>query len=350
MKIQWLDKNWLELVPQSVDDLYYLSRIIEPGDLIRAITLRKIKHSRSLRPTDPAIVKIPITLEVKSTHLDPLASKLRVLGIIRECPSKYSILGLYHTIEIASGKKISIYKERWLKLHLDMLDKALKPRTTMLIVLVDQEEFEIYQIRDEQYQLVTRGYLGSYRQPTGAGEAIYSRSLTDAAKTIIEKARSLSPDYIIVAGPGFFKETMLDKIREQAPALSNKLIAVKASSTGVPGLMECLRSSSLQKVLKDLTITEDNRIIENILERLAKNPNMVAYGLESVEQAVYYGAAELVVLSPSLMASHRDAIERLLEMCEKTGCKYRIIHSDSPSREMLENLGGIMAVLRFRIS
>ena len=350
MKVCWLDKNWLEVTPQTMDDLYYLSRIIEPGDLVKAITLRKIKHPRSLRPTAPLIVKIPVMIEVESTSLDSLSSKLRVLGVIRDCPSKYSILGLHHTIEVTLGKRVSIYKDKWLRLHLDLLERAIKPKSSMLIVLVDQEEFELYHIKDEQYQLITRGYLGANRKLTGTSEAICSKSLYEAAKLIVEKIRELSPQHIIVAGPGFFKESMLSKIRELNPALSPKLIVAKTSSIGVPGLMECLRSESLQKVLRDITIAEDNRVIESILEKLAKEPDMVAYGLSDVEKAVSYGAADLVVVSPSLMSAHRDAIEQLLEICQKTGCKYRIIHSDSPSREMLEGLGGIVAVLRFRIS
>ena len=349
MKVCWLDKKWLEVIPQSTDDLYYLSKIIEPGDMVKAITLRKIKHSRSLRPVDPIIVKIPVTIEVESASLDSLSSKLRILGVIRDCPSKYSILGLHHTIEVTPGRRLSIYKERWLKLHLDLLDRALKPKLSMLVVLVDQEEFEVYHLKGESYQLIVRGYLSSYKPPTGVGEVIYSKSLSDAARLIVEKIRELSPHYTIIAGPGFFKEAVLAKIKELAP-LSHRLIAVKTSSTGVPGLMECLRSESLKRVLKDFTIAEDNQVIEKALERLAKAPDEVAYGIDNVEKAVSYGAAELVIISPSLMASHRDSIEKILEMCERIKCRYRIIHSESPSREMLESLGGIIALLRFRIS
>ena len=119
-----LKKGEIRLKAENLDDLWYLSTIIEPKDIIKGKTLRKIKigekEQRKLK-----IIKKPVFIKVEAEKIEfsKHSNILRISGIIREAPEDIQ-KGSHHTFNVEENSIITIIKEKWLKYQLDKLKEA----------------------------------------------------------------------------------------------------------------------------------------------------------------------------------------------------------------------------------
>ena len=101
----------ISLITESLDDLWHLKYILEPGDLVFAFTKRRIEGATDkLRPekADKRTVRLGITVEKVEFH--KFSNRLRVHGTILEGIDT----GAYHTVNIEEGTNLSIVK-KWKK-------------------------------------------------------------------------------------------------------------------------------------------------------------------------------------------------------------------------------------------
>src|SRR6056297_250355 len=87
----------ITLVPESLDDLWHLTYVLEPGDLVAADTTRRIqRNDDQMRDTGGEREHMFVTLEVEDVEFHKFANRLRVSGVITDC-SREDQLGLHHT-------------------------------------------------------------------------------------------------------------------------------------------------------------------------------------------------------------------------------------------------------------
>ncbi len=94
-------------------------------------------------------------------------------------------------------------------------------------------------------------------------------------------------------------------------------------------------------------ITKEKKLLERLFTALAKEPEKVAYGKDEVQSALEMGAVDILFLSENL---EDYIIEAFQDMAEKTSTKVEIISVDIQEGQQLKELGGMAAILRFRIS
>ena len=141
MKILNFHKDEAKVLVESLDDLWYLSSIVDSGDSVEGKTFRKIKiggeDERSQR-----IVKKPVFLNinVEKVEFHRYSNILRISGKVSE--GKEDIpKGSYHTFNVEEGTQIKIIKPEWLKYHRQRLDEAAKDKKPdTLICVFDREE------------------------------------------------------------------------------------------------------------------------------------------------------------------------------------------------------------------
>ena len=112
MRILSLDKKnaLVKVVPESMDDLWHLEKIIEAGDLVSGSTDRRIKAKDIEQKSER--VKIFVSLEVEKTDFHKFSGKLRVQGIIIEGkPEELVELKSHQAIEIELNEPITIKKK-----------------------------------------------------------------------------------------------------------------------------------------------------------------------------------------------------------------------------------------------
>ena len=119
-----LKKGEVKIKIENPDDYWYLSTIIDKGDLVKGKTIRKIKigekEQRSMK-----IVKKPVHIAIRAEKVEfsKTTSMLRIAGVVTECPEDVPH-GSHHTFNVEVDTIITIIKGKWLKFQLDRLKEA----------------------------------------------------------------------------------------------------------------------------------------------------------------------------------------------------------------------------------
>ncbi len=347
-------KGFIKLRVDTLDDLYWLLSIIEPGDLITMKTTRRIKQD-GIRADSGERIPMTLTLEVEKMKIDQYSERLRVTGIVRVGPEKFGIQGQHHTLNVTEGSIIKIEKKKWNKLHLDILKRAeeYSRKGNVILVAMDDEGATVAKLN--AYRAEEIAYVRSNLQPKGGDLKRRSdserRYYSDLYRLLDELNSRINPEAIIIGGPGYTKDKFLSYVKEKKSGILEKVRLGGASNSTFSGVLEMIKRGDVEKVTKEFTLSHDMRSVDKIFELLARNSRLVTYGLKEVRKAVEYGAAEEVLIVSSLLFNPktREEILSLLEKCNETNAKFHIIDAKSEPGEKLASLGGIAAKLRYQI-
>jgi protein pelota len=350
MRIVYQDskKGVIEVVPETLDDLWHLSHIIEEGDLVSSLTSRRIQDSTGERiRSDRGIKKtffMGVRIEEISYH--KYTGKLRATGTIEQGPEDLVPLGSHHTLDLKLNNSVKIKKERWSKWNIKRLKDAIKAskKSSALIVAIEDDSADIGIIR--QYGI---DYFGPIIGNV-SGKRIIQKNrkqaindfYTELAVTI-EKFKDVQA--IVLAGPGFSKGDFYDFLTEKYPDIAQISVLESTGAGGRSGIAEVLKKGLIEKMATEGRIAHEIRLVEDVLEKIGKSSKTVAYGKKEVNQAAQSGAAEIILVIDE-MVKDRD-IENLMDLVESMGGKVMIISSDHDAGKQLTSLGGIAALLRY---
>ncbi|MFX1518451.1 MAG: mRNA surveillance protein pelota [Promethearchaeota archaeon] len=357
MQTKKLDKKGtIGIKVESLDDLWVCYNVILPGDFLSARTTRRIKKKGSDEESDKG-ERRPIFLEIQVEKIayHSFSNRLRVTGKITTGPQDLISLGDYHTINLEVGTRFKLRKDFWPKYMLKRLQKAVEQikRPPILIVAIETGEACVASI-GEYATTIHANIRHSITRKANAKQ--YEQSLlkffSDVAKTIKEHM-SADIETLIIAGPGFTKDSFLKYLKNKFPELVKNVIIENVSNGGPNGVQEVIKRGVISKILEDYQIMIENRLIEEFLARLGKEKRNIAYGFEDVKKAAGYGAVETVLVLDELLrefdVEKRKRIEDFLNQIEKTGGEIVIISSLHDSGKTLHSLGNIAALLRFEI-
>ncbi len=103
----------LTVVPESVDDLWHLQYVLEPGDRVAGDTTRRIqRNDDQMRDTGGEREHMWVAIAVDDIEFHKFANRLRVGGEIVAC-SREDQLGFHHTLNVEEREELSI--EKWFK-------------------------------------------------------------------------------------------------------------------------------------------------------------------------------------------------------------------------------------------
>ncbi len=318
------------LTPENVNDLWILSDIIKPGDIVTGKTTRSLEIRRGEERVKTKRKPVVLTIEVEKVDF---SERLRLGGKIVEGPE--DIKKGYHTIEVKPGSFITVNKT-WKNWEINKIKAAAKKSEPVFICILDESEADFYILEEKvRHLLHLTGGLGK-----GMGESkkpeYYGKILSELKKADTKK--------IIIAGPGFAKEEIQKLVKEKAKDISEKIVIDSLSHTGEVGLQELLKRGIIERIATDSRIVEETNIVEKLFGEIAKEGKVV-YGLKETKQALEAGAVEVLLISDVKAREFED----LLEKAEKTRTKIMIISSQHQSGEKLLGMGGIAGFLRYKI-
>ncbi|MBU2576603.1 MAG: helix-turn-helix domain-containing protein [Nanoarchaeota archaeon] len=149
---------------------------------------------------------------------------------------------------------------------------------------------------------------------------------------------------ILVGGPIPTKDEFLAQ-GQLVTKLKEKVIAIKdIGGTGMHGLQELVENC--EDVLAEQEITKQRLILDLFFERLAKEPNKVAYGEAEVEDRLNRGAVDKLILSKSLP---REKVIMLEKLAKASSTEIHIVTNETAEGVQFDNLGGMGGLLRFEI-
>ncbi|MDR2873868.1 MAG: mRNA surveillance protein pelota [Methanobrevibacter sp.] len=350
MKITYQDKknNLIEMIPQTLDDLWHLSHIIEKGDHVSSRTTRRIQDNTGDKIRSDRGVKKSFYLEVSieniSFHI--FTGKLRLTGSITKGPEDLIPLGSAHTIEVKLNNPLKIRKLKWSKWILKRLNKAIKSskKLAAIIISIEDDTADIGLIRQFgiEYSGPIIGNISGKRIVDKNRNKDINKFYQNIVKAI-SKFENLNT--IIIAGPGFVKNSFYSFLDETKPELGEKSILESTGAGGRSGIQEILKSGALEKINTENIIAIETSKVNEILEEIAKSSSKVAYGKKNVESATTSGAVKTLLVLDKVVRS--ENLEKTMDLVENMGGEVTIISSQHEGGKQLESLGSIAAILRF---
>jgi len=339
----------LTLVPETVDDLWHLSHVLEPGDLVEGDTTRRIRRDdEDLRDTGGQREHLYVTIAVDDVEFARFANRLRVGGEIVDC-SREDQLGRHHTLNVEERDEIVIEK-RFKPDQLDRLKAAEEAADDPEVAVATVEEgsatvHTVQQYGVEEYASITR--------PTGKGE--YARPREELFDELGSALSHLDPDAVVLAGPGFTKEDAKAHLTEAYPDVADLVTTVDTAAAGERGVHEALKRGAVDEIQTETRIAREAELIDELTERIAAGAK-ATYGPEQVAEAAEYGAVgTLLVVDERLRSERRGGgdwgidVDGVIERVEQQGGSVVVFSGEFGPGQQLRNLGGIAALLRYRI-
>ena len=346
-----LKKGEFKVLAQNLDDLWYLSTIIEPGDFVQGKTFRKIKSSSGDEKSKGATKKsVFLKIFVEKVEFSKYSSILRVSGIIKSAPEDIP-LGEHHTFNIEENTSIEIIKENWLKYQLDKLkDACSEKRSSILICVHDREEAYFALFKKYGFEVLSHieGEVQKKREENIKKENFYL-AIINKLKEYVERYEIKQ---VILASPAFWKEDLLKEIKDAE--LKQKIILATCSSATKNGIEEVIKRPEVREALKQERAAKEMNKVEELFTEIAKN-NLAVYGLKETENASVIGAVNNLLITDSFIQKSRienfyKKLENIMKTVDKTKGEIEIISSEHEGGKKLDGLGGIGAILRFKMN
>lgn len=340
-------KGNVKIKVEVLDDLWYLSQVIDSGDIVSGRTFRKIKVGSAEK--DAVRKPVFIKISVERVEFSRTSARLRVLGSIIEGPEDVP-RGSHHTFNVEPDTVIEISKAEWPAYQVSRLKEACEQRVFRILICVfDREDAFFALMKRSGYDLLShiRGDVAK----KGADTPVKSTFYSEIIQQLEDYCQRYSLDKIILASPAFWKEELMKFL--QSKELKSKIIQASCSSSDETAISEVLRREEVQKALKEERLSVELSLVEQVLSEISKQ-GLAAYGFVEVEHAVNAGAVQDLMVTDSLIMQLREEenfrmLDRLMKVADKNKAKIHIISAEHSGGRKLNGLGGIAAILRYKL-
>lgn len=343
-----LENGRIKLLTENLNDLWHLNRIISQGDVLTAVTWRRPEEETDkIRPERREKKRVKLSLRVKNVDFQKFSNKLRVLGEIEKGPDT----GEHHTINLDTNSKFVLTK-KWKQNDLDRLEEAKKAskKPNVLLVSLDDERATFGLVRQhglERLGEIFSGVSGKmYESDRSSSESSYYGEVCASIKNYIENEGIPS---VIVAGPGFAKKEVYSILKEKYPDIAQETHLGTTSTPGRSGLNEIIRRGIVKRVLKEDRISLETDLVQSMMEEVSKD-GKATYGLEKIRVAAEAGAIEKLLVSDEILRKRGEEVEPVIERARNTGGKVFIISSEHDAGKQLARMGGLGALLRYKLT
>lgn len=238
---------------------------------------------------------------------------------------------------------------------LDPLEEMLEFKEVYGLIVIDRQEATIGLLIGKKIKTLQKfdSFVPGKTTKGGQSAARYARIRETMAKEFFRKvADVVKTEFfslkelkgILVGGPGPTKEDFI-KEGHLVTALQDKILAVKDIGYADEHGLELLVDVS-EDVLAKQEIIYEKKVLERFFNMLGKQKDKTAYGKKEVEKAIEMGAVDVLLLSKKL---DKDNVRELERKANEISAKIETISTDLDEGVQFWNLGGIGAILRFKI-
>ncbi len=334
--------NEIKLRPDSIDDLWHLSHLLDELDLVYASTYRrKEDKGDKLRPERTEKVRMRLGIRVRKVEFHESDDRLRLLGEIESGPQD---VGQHHTLMIGIGDDITIVKTEWKQAYLERIKRAIDASDKPSVVFVAIEDSEAVIALAREYGFKESATIT--RNPEGKMYDSKSNEEAYLDEVINKVVPVLKGEPLVILGPGFTKESLARRIREKHPDLPSEVILLSTGQAGMAGVHEAMKKGLGGKAVENSRVARETRLVEQLFSEIGSN-GLFSYGMQSVRAAAEAGAVKLLLVIDEKVRT--DEADDLLKLVESSRGEFVIISSLHEAGRRLESLGGIAAILRYSI-
>ena len=346
MKILSFTKDTAKIKIDSKDDLWHIARILEPEDIVAGQIVRKVRIGSEEERTRLKREQYFVKIKAEKVLFEP--SSVKVLGTIVEGPEELPI-GTHHTLDIGCGDVISIIKP-WKEYQVKRLKEA--ERQTQLfnigVCVLDDEAAVLAEFSSTGIK-----YLG-YVQ-LGLAKKRFEEKAEERFGKLVAQVLQMAEKYekIIIASPLFWKEELLKRLKEKSPEIGKKINLEDVSTGGKRGVLELLKRGALDKIIKGNLLQKEFELVESFFIELARQ-GLAVYKLEDIQMAAQAGAIKILLITENAIDAARQnnkyqELSKIFDLVEASRGEIHIISSKYESGQKLDGLGGMGAILRYKI-
>lgn len=341
-------KGYARVKITDLEDLWHLSQVILPGDLVQGRSVRKVKIDTGSEKTAAAKKTIIVKIEVEKVSFDKSLESLRMNGkVINELEDVPK--GSYHSLDVSVGDMIDIEKEEFLDYQIKYLKEANSgKKARILMVVLDREEATFGLIKAHGIEMLSE--ISGTVEKKYVKERINREFYDDVIKQILDYDKRFNFESILIGSPAFWKDEIFKKLTSE---LKKKTILANCNHVGKSGMNELLKRDEAKKALAESRVGMESAIIEKLLLEISKTDKAV-YGFSETKEAVLSGAVEVLLISTRFISSHIEnkgykTVNDLMKAVEKSKGIVRIINSDNEPGQKLDGLGGVAGILRYKL-
>lgn len=345
------EKNGIvEVFPETLDDLWHLSHIVEVGDNASSKTTRRIQDTTGDKTRGDRGIKktFYLGLDVQNIEFHLFTGKLRLTGVITRGPEDLVPLGSHHTLEVKLNTALTIKKDRWPKWAINRLNQAIEAskKLSAIIVVLEDDTATLGLMR--QFGIEYYGPIKGSVSGKRIVDKNRQKNITEFYEKVIDSITKFdSIQNIVIAGPGFVKNDFYDYLKDKHSDLAKISIVEPTGAGGRNGIAEVLKKGTVEKLTSENRVAQEMAAMENLLTEIGKNSSKVAYGIKETKHAVNLGAvSRLLVLDTQVP---KDDMGETMDMVENMKGEVLVISSQHDGGKQLESLGGVAALLRYEI-
>ncbi|MEK6938054.1 MAG: mRNA surveillance protein pelota [Nanoarchaeota archaeon] len=340
-------KGTVELRVNDLEDLWYLSHLIDPGDLVKGKTTRKMKigdgeNAKVIKKT------LTLTVEAETIEFSAAGNELRVNGKIKEGPEDLP-KDSYHAISLEPGTDFILQKKNWLEYQKNKLKEATEKRSAYLICLFDREEALFALTKKSGYEILTR--IKGEVQKKSKDDSIKKDFYQEIIKLLEGYYERIKPENVIIASPAFYKEDLFKRINNSV--LKEKIVLAICSDVEETSLDEVVKRPELAPLLKSSRLRKEKMLMEELLNEINKE-GLAVYGFTESKKAIEGGAAAKLLLTDEFVAKERASgnyleLDELMKIVDSSQGEIHILSAEQESGKKLNGLGGIAVILRYKL-
>ncbi len=334
-----LREGRIKLLVDSLEDLWHLDRLMAEGDCVEGDSLRTVKIDKREEKKH-----VQIGISVERVEFSKEENRLRILGkIIGGKPEEFIQLGRYHTIEVEKGTKLVIQKKEWKNYELQRLKDAEKDskKPMLRIIALDDEK---------ALTALVRGYGIDYGPEFYSEASKRDTKHQDKVQAYYEEIMafiSRHNEKFLIAGPGFTKDNLKKFIeRKNAPLLS-RINWESCSYAERSGINELFKGGIVERVIGEQRLEKEERAVNEFIMEVNKE-GKATYGMQPVKNAIDAGAVKMLLVLDELLRKD-NAVQRITEHAGKAGAEIMMVSSESNAGAKLKGLGGLAALLHYRM-
>ena len=344
-------EDGVRLLIQHEDDLWTLAQLVRPGCSVGMMGFRRDQSTGTQEGgRSKAADRKPmwIVLNVESCEFQSFTDNLRIHGIIMEAALDK---GSHHTHAVSPRDEVEISWTGGLtESDRSLIAESLKDsgRGRVGIIVVESDEILLFEIAQHGMRDVSMFTLRGGGKREGKSTEVRTAFLRNSAKETSMVFTNEMP--IVICGPGLAREQFEAMLKESGDGY--QILNIATSIGGRAAANEIMREGAADAVLGEFALSKQVRLIEEAMARIATK-GAVAYGHQSILDAVEQGAIESFVIEAGLLRSdslckNRSWAEVADEVRTAGGDVIQASH-EHDAGEQLMGLGGAIGLLRWAI-
>ncbi len=336
----------LKLTPQTLEDLWVLSRVASEGCEAEGSSLRRFKAERGVAQRAESGEKKPVRVRLKIEEVEfaEAANKLRLTGVITWGePEEFISLGDHHTLDVEIGKPFKLFK-RLSAYDKHLLNEAREKagRIKATLVLLDEGQALAFLLDSRGLRELFELRSSASKRTPETYDSLNSKFFSE----VLDAIKVHNSPWLVVAGPGFQRDSFKKFISERSPELLDHAFFEHAGSAEKTGALELLKRGLLEKILGKQKLAVEYAALEAFKTSLGRSDGMAAYGFADVQQAVMMRAVKQILVLDELLRKEGE-VSDIVEQAEQGGSDILIFDSsDDAGREFAHFK--IAALLRYR--